>query len=181
VKRFLSLDNADFGSLFRNFEVATFRLETLQLYNVDYEREPFQDFLAGKERYTHPRQQQWVDGIRANLTAGKTMSRVHVIEEPVSDYVRFEITWPYQDSLRAGEEIRVLPVKRGEWPPGVLDFDYWLFDSVVGYRMYYDPDGSFSSADLIGDKKEVARLEQCRLEAIAGSIPLSDYWPTKSD
>lgn len=175
MKRFVSLDNADFESLFRDFEHAAFRLETLQVYNVTYEQGPFKDFLVGKERYTHPTQQEWVDGIRSNLAAGKKMSRVHVVVEPPSDYVRFEIAWPYQDSLAAGEEIRIWPVRSGQWPDGLVDFDYWLFDSMIAYRMHYHPDGSFASADLVTDQDDVARLDRSRVAALAGSVHLSEY------
>ena len=175
MKRFHSLNDADFESLFRDFEHHAFRLETLQVYNVDYEKKPFQDFLAGKERYAHPTQQEWVDGIRANAAAGKTMARVHVVEEPPTDYVRFEMLWPYQDSLPAGEDIRIWPVEQGKWPVGVLDFDYWLFDSEIAYTMQYYPDGSFSSADLVTDPAEVKRLEQCMVRATSGSMHLEEY------
>lgn len=175
MRQFESLSDPDFESLFRDFEHSAFRLETLQKYNVEYECQPLQDFMAGRDRYTHPTQQSWVAGIRANLAAGKSMSRVHVIEEPLSDYVRFEIAWPYQDSVAAGEEVRVLPVQSGSWPDDLPQFDFWLFDSTIAWRMDYEVDGSFARAWVVDDPDQVEELDRYRRIAIAASIPLSEY------
>lgn len=176
MKRLESLKDPDFESLFRDFERHAFRLETLQVYNVDYEKEPFEDFKAGVAKYTHPDQQEWVDGVRESIRAGKTMSRVHIVTEPVSDYVAFEMAWPYQDSTAAGEDVRILAVPEGSWPEGLPTFDYWLFDSEAAWLMQYHEDGSFRAAEYVDDPDEVARLDGYRRIAMENSVPLAEYW-----
>ena len=44
------------------------------------------------------------------------MQRVHVVTEPLSDYIRFELTG-YAPNVEAGEDVRVISVREGEpWP-----------------------------------------------------------------
>jgi hypothetical protein len=45
---------------------------------------------------------------KAARQAGKVMQRVHLITEPPTDYLRFELAF-YRGSVLAGEDIRILP------------------------------------------------------------------------
>ena len=57
------------------------------------------------------------------------MSRVHVVSEPVSDYVRFELLHVYPANVEAGEDVRILGRAKAEAQPGPsCDGDFWLFD-----------------------------------------------------
>ena len=38
----------------------------------------------------------------------RTMQRVHIVGEPVSDYARFELLRVYPANVEAGEDVRVL-------------------------------------------------------------------------
>ena len=43
------------------------------------------------------------------------MQRVHVVSEPLTDYLRFEITG-YRLNVEAGEDVRILPRRQqGAW------------------------------------------------------------------
>ena len=69
------------------------------------------------------------------------MQRVHVVVEPLTAYLRYELAWSY--TPEAGEDIRIIPVQTGQWPAGLpgLGGDFWLFDSARLLRMHYDPAG----------------------------------------
>lgn len=54
----------EFAQLFREFEHAAFRLETLQQYAVDYEVEPIRQFLAGAPMPDDPSKNEWCELIR---------------------------------------------------------------------------------------------------------------------
>lgn len=174
-KAVASLTDERFSSLFRDFKQTAYRLESLQRYNVDYEKVPFQDFLEGHDRYTHPEQLEWVNLIKQNIEAGKTMSRVHIVEEPLSDYMRFEMLWPYKDSTAAGESINILPVKRGSWPADVPRQDYWLFDARQVVVMQYQEDGSFVSAGFLENPEDIVQYNVWRVAAMRHSVPYEQY------
>src|SRR5580700_5841369 len=97
---FSSLDDDLFNRLFLDFRYTCFRLESLQQYGVTYEQEEFGRFAAGESRGTFPGISSWIDGTVAKaVAAGKHLYRVHVVEEPLSDYVRFECAWSYEHTV----------------------------------------------------------------------------------
>ena len=42
------------------------------------------------------------------VAAGKVFQRVHVVTEPLTDYLRYELGWSYPPNVEAGEDIRIL-------------------------------------------------------------------------
>lgn len=175
MRKVHSLSSPDFQGLFSSYKSSAFRLETLQTYAVSYEDKPFQDFLAGKERYTDDQHKQWVEQIRANIAAGKTMSRVHVIEEPLTDYLRFEILWPYRDNVDAGDQIGLVVVQRGDWPAAIPKQDFWLFDENLVAEMIYDERYGFVEAVITDNHLLVEECIRWRDEAIRLSISYEEY------
>lgn len=64
---------------------------------------------------------------------------MHVVREPVSDYLAYELTWEYGPHVAAGEDIRVIAVTAGEWPGNVpAAADFWLFDFREVFSLGYD-------------------------------------------
>ena len=55
------------------------------------------------------------DAPRAHRRRAPAKSAVHVIEEPLSDYIRYELH-AYEPNVEAGEDVRVIPIHRGTWP-----------------------------------------------------------------
>jgi hypothetical protein len=49
-------------------------------------------------------------GCGANRDAGRTQQRVHVVTEPLTDYLAYELTWEYGLHAAAGEDIRIIPL-----------------------------------------------------------------------
>jgi hypothetical protein len=116
VARRLVPGSAGYWELFDNFEHTAYRLETLQYYRADGEAEPLRRFLAGEPQPHDPGKDQWVTRIRAAAAAGKLMQRVHIVTEPLSDYLRYELSWSYAPNVAVGEDIRVIPAAAGTWP-----------------------------------------------------------------
>jgi hypothetical protein len=172
---FTSLTDAGFEALFSEFQQSAFRLEALQRYTVPYEEEPFRDFLAGCPRYTHPAQAQWVERIRHHVGCGRVMSRVHILVEPLSDYARFELLWPYVDSVAAGEDVRILPVTQGDWPQNLPCLDYWLFDARLAAIMHYDDIGRFIKAEMTEDAAQISDFLKWQRIAMNNSVPYQQY------
>ena len=75
---------------------------------MSYEVEPYQAFLAGHPQPPTPSKDQWVSMIKAAVKAGKVFQRVHVVREPLTDYLRYELGWSYPPNVEAGEDIRIL-------------------------------------------------------------------------
>jgi hypothetical protein len=166
------VDGPEFDRLFTDVRQSWFRLETLQRYNDDYERDDFAAFLRGQPLDATPG--PWQAMVREHVTAGRELIRVHVIEEPPSDYIRFELA-AYRLNVAAGEDVRVIPIRRGDWPADVPHHDYWLFDDEHLWLMDYDTTGALEAIRLIEDPIALDHHRQGRDAAIAHSLSLADY------
>src|SRR5450755_1978914 len=113
----------DFTSL---FERRVFRLLTLDYYDAANEHEPYARYLAG-EPVDPAWREPWKRLVRGTRESGRIMERVHVVSEPVSDYVRFSLLHGYPASVEAGEDVRVLGGTQAE-EAGLVPWDFWLFD-----------------------------------------------------
>lgn len=175
TRSFTSLDDEEFNRLFRDFRYTAYRLETLQQYDVSYEQDEFARFLAGESRGEFPGIAAWCDTVRGAVSAGKRMHRVHVVTEPLSDYVRFECGWAYEHTVEAGEDVRLVVASISAWPVALPHYDYWLFDSSQLVAMYYDEDGRFVSGELINEPEKVVQANLWRDAAVSASIPYRTF------
>ncbi|WP_406023806.1 hypothetical protein OH802_28980 [Nocardioides sp. NBC_00850] len=169
---------ADLGSAFQNLTTSWFRLETLQAYDVEEEHESFAEFLR-TGRLDSPGDVKWREMISGHVDAGRSLQRVHVIEEPLTDYVRYEIA-EYVRNREAGEDIRLLPVPAGDWPEGLPQgTDFWLLDdgqsSQSAWAMAYDNEGRFLGVEEVQDPDLIDTYRRWRDTALGLSVPLNDY------
>lgn len=172
-RRIDSVTNAEFDSLFTSFAHTAYRLETLQGYDVSYEDESYAAFLAGQPMPTDVAKNEWTTMIAGATRSGKSFRRVHVVNEPLTDYLRYEIGWSYGPNVGAGEGIGIIVGKPGNL--GLPDHDYWLFDSRDLWIMDYDEDGKFLSAELVEDPAVIVQHCYWRDKALHLAVPYADY------
>lgn len=142
------LSASEFQEQFSAFSYTAFRLETLQQY-----------IGTGRD-------EDWIKLVKANAKWGKAHSRVHVVTEPLTASMTEELTIGYPGSVGAGEKIGIIPISDpANWPSGVANSDFWLFDSSTLVAMHYDPDGTWTGAELITDPRLV--VEACRVRDAA--------------
>lgn len=175
TKEFTSLADPGFRSLFSEFRFTAYRLETLQHYDVSYEEDTYRRFLAGLPRGDTPSIRPWAQRVTNGRAEGKRFQRVHIVEEPLTDYIRFECAWSYRDSTVAGEDIRILKTARAEWPGDLPRQDYWLFDSAVLVIMKYCDEGAFVAAQIVNEPAEIVKANQWRDEAVSLSVPFAVF------
>ena len=112
---------AELGACFDRFTATAFRLETLQDYTGEEGR--LEAFRLGQPLPVRSvRTSPWLARIAVTTVAGKRWQRVRVVEEPLTEYTRYEMA-SYVESQAAGEEIRIL-----RNPPTPMRGDFWLFD-----------------------------------------------------
>jgi len=174
ARRITSLEDPAFGALFTGIERSWFRLETLQRYDVGYEREEYEAFVRGGPVDLAPG--PWQEMTRAHVAAGRTLARVHVLTEPLTVYARYELATAYQRNSAAGEDIRIIAVPEGApWPRGVPHLDYWLFDEQDVWLMAYDADGRFLFTEQ--HNEDLSKAITYRDAAMSQSAPLAGYAP----
>lgn len=165
----------DFFRTFDDFRHQVFRLETLDFYDSKSERVPLERFRSGL-----PQDPSWLgpwgERVRAIRDRGASISRVHVVSEPLTEYVVFEMTCAYPSNIDAGEEIGVMPRSTAE-ELGVPDGDYWLFDDERVGRMLYDEDGALSHVEVTSDPEVVRDHVYWRQVCRNKAVPLQRYMP----
>ena len=136
-------------NLIATFKRTAVHLETRDVYATNIEKDRFRKWFAGEPLNPEDEAEwwrPWLTMMRRNMDAGKTMRRLRIVSEPVTDYIKFE--WlDTEQIVSAGEEVRWLPrrVASTLLLPGN---DFWLFDdetvafthfsgngNVVGYEM----------------------------------------------
>jgi hypothetical protein len=91
-----------------HFTSTLFRLETLSHYDVGSDGGDLTRYLAGEPGPDMTRKGAWMDRIHSEVDRGLRTYRVHVVDGPPSDYLRFEFEWGYVHNAVAGEHIRIL-------------------------------------------------------------------------
>lgn len=162
----------EFNDLFRQYRHTAWRLETRTFYGVLHENEPFQRWLVGDDsdiEWFQP----WLKLMRAELATGKRMERVRLIDDPPSDYLRWEL-WGTPYNLGIGEDIRYLPRTHpivAELP----DHDFWVFDSRTVARLEFDERGDVLGASLTEDPARVLTALQARDAAWHHALTFTQY------
>lgn len=167
---------------FRTFRYSVFRLETLQVYAGSGEDKGIAAFHRGDpDPPPDPAEDEWAALLRGNRDAGRLQQRVHVVTEPISDYLAFELTWEYGPHAAAGEDIRIISPVTGVWPDDVPQSDFTLFDSSRLFRLNYDLDGTWLGAQLVTDHASVVAACVARDAALHQAVPWSEYMTRHPD
>lgn len=168
------LDGEEWARLLYGFEHSAFRLEIHPVYSMEGEEEDFTRFRAG-ERPPADLHYDWLDRVAELTAAGRSMTRVHVVRRPLSEYLRFEFDWGYAFNVRAGEDIRILDLTDGP-SPALPDHDFWLFDDSTVVQMHYRADGTQIGREL-APAPDLELYRGYRDAALADAVNFKEYWP----
>lgn len=165
-----------FDALFDSFDHTAFRLEALPAYAVggsEGERlHAFREGLPRPERSV--RTSPWLARIAmTTATAGKSWSRVRVVDTPLTDYQRYQME-SLRESQAAGEEILVVTrTQVGDVGP-----DFWLFDADTpgahAVQLNYGPGGEFGGFQQVPTDR-LAEIHERRDRALAAAVPLNVF------
>ncbi|MGH3931101.1 MAG: DUF6879 family protein [Pseudonocardiaceae bacterium] len=155
---------------------SAFRLETLPQYLVPQEADDFSAWKAGHLiPPRNPENNKMLARIQRDVAQGFRRYRVHILDQPLTAYLRFEL-YLYLDSVAVGSEVQV--ADRDDHPAlAELHEDFWLFDDEIAVRMIYGDEGHFLYPELIED---IEPYRDMRDTALLHSEPLIDYLARKN-
>jgi hypothetical protein len=163
--------------LFGSFRESAFRLEALQDYVLGEDEPRRRAFREGRPLPPRPGKTESMRMVGDAVAAGKRVHRVHVVDLPLSDYLRYELA-VYPENTASGEDVRITCRSAH---PGLQELrtDFWLFDAdtrspaVVWFR--YTPGGEIISRDFSNKPASVDLARQQRDLALAHSLSLTDF------
>lgn len=167
------------ADLYRDCAISAWRVETLQHYTVPGDEERQRAFHAGKP-LPPPGQVKRDDlALIGRLRgAGRTVGRVHVIDRPLSPYVRYELA-VYAENVSVGEEVRI--ADRSAYPElGEVTEDFTIFDAeadsdATAILFDYDDTGLVHGYQIVTEPEMVNRYRELLDLAYAYSVPLDEF------
>lgn len=159
------------ADLLTRYHRSAWRYECQGEYHEPYEVEPLRRFLAG-EPYDLSYMKPWLQGIRDATAAGKTIGRVRVLTNPLTDYLRFEMAVA-EINAAAGEDIRVIDADQAA-ALGLGDRDFWIFDNDTVAIMHFGPAG-FEGATVERNLDAVEHYRRIRDRALQYAVPFREH------
>lgn len=169
--------DVDLFDLYRRATRSVFRLEVRPHYAVPAESAQFQAFQHGQPLPHDPQVERSMQLIRAATAAGTRIHRVHVLDQPLTSYLRYELT-AYAENAAAGEEVRVAD---RSWHNDLtaLTEDFVLFDADTEHPaivwMRYHEQGHVTRREYSDNPTDVARGRRDREVAMNHSVPLDEF------
>jgi len=167
---------------YRDSLIAGFRREALHLEMRDVyaaaDRSRFRKWIAGQELSPDDEAEwwrPWREMMGRHRQAGRSLRRLRVISEPVTDYIKFEFL-DAAELVRVGEDVRWLPRQRasGLLLPGN---DLWCFDAETVVFTYLSGDGEVQGYELTDDPGLVGRAVAAFEAAWPVAVPHGEYVP----
>ena len=171
------MSDVDLLGMYSRAAREAFRLEAQQRYAVPAEDAQFRAFTEGRPLPSDPRVNRSMQVIRTAVASGCRVRRVHVVDLPLTAYLRYEMA-AYQENIDAGEEVGITV---RSWHPGLagLTEDFVLFDPGSEHQamvwMRYDDQGQLTGRDYSDDPADLARAARHREMALAHAVPLREF------
>ncbi|MBA2324724.1 MAG: hypothetical protein H0V92_12175 [Pseudonocardiales bacterium] len=172
---FLPAGDPRLMDVFRGARYSVFRFEALPAYRGSDEEGEIAAFLRGDPPPPRdPSSEDWMAMICGHRAAGRVMERVHAVTEPLTDYLRWELTWGYPPHVQVGEDVRILDLTAG-WPDELPRRDFHLFDNCELYDAHYAEDGTWLGVERITDPARAVAACHWRAALWHRAVPLAAY------
>ena len=167
MKQNLSLDE-----LISTFKKSAKRLEILQEFHIEGgEWENFQKFKNGEVASAFPELVDWNEQIAEWTKQGKTVERVRVFENPLSDYLKYEIFEAYAPCALSGQKVNFVSRKQLDKIAGKKKMkDFWIFDDKFVFEMDYDENHNYCGGRIVDGAEE----KEIYQKLLAASQPLEN-------
>lgn len=168
-----------FLSYFTSAISSAYRLELLSSYIVEQEINAIEQFRKNPSLRPPDFNQDWTSLISGLKARRVKIQRVRLVDEPISEYLKFEIKWGYTSNITAGEEIRIIERSAFDDIARIVPItrDFWLFDEKKCVMLEYDFVGRFLGLKALPEDTvdQYVQLKRLTLER-SNHLQVSKYW-----
>lgn len=166
------LDGDAWRRTFDAYEREAWRFEVQPTYTMPKETENVTRFLRGEPK-PDDHNSRWHERVRGFTASGRTIGRVRVVRQPLTDYQRYQFAWGIPGNIKAGEDIRVLDVTRDDYGLPLSGTDWWMFDEARVVHLNFRPDGTQINRELFtGD---ITPYMEWKRISLIYSVPFAEY------
>ncbi|WP_409470724.1 DUF6879 family protein [Streptomyces sp. HC307] len=166
------LDGNEWRRTFDAYEREAWRFEAQPTYTMPREAENVARFLRGEPKPAD-HNARWHERVHGYLALGRTIGRVRVVRQPLTDYQRYQFAWGIPGNIAAGEDIRILDVTQDDYGLPLSGTDWWIFDESRIVHLNYRQDGTQISRELFtGDPTPYLEWKRT---ALTHSMPFAEY------
>lgn len=173
------LTNQQRAGLLADYHRDAFHLEMRDLYNVEDELEPLRKWRAGEWHDPDAADwwEPWLAKVRQATVAGRTVRRLRIVTEPITEYTRF--LWDgTRYNVSAGEDVRWLPRQRLPNSVDLPDQDFWLLDDTRLIFNHFDDTRRSMRMEEVTDANLAHRCARLRDQLWPLAVRHGDYRPT---
>lgn len=166
------LDGDAWRRTFDAYERDAWRFEAQPTYTMPREAENVARFLRGEPKPPE-HNARWHERVRGYVASGRTIGRVRVVRQPLTDYQRYQFSWGIPGNIKAGEDIRILDVTQDDYGLPLSGTDWWMFDETRIVHLNFRPDGTQINRELFTG--EITPYLEWQRIAVANSVPFAEY------
>ena len=158
-------------------KVRIFRLESLPVYNVPEDMKIFEEWKKTK-KFSANSYEEWLQKLEKTKERGVVMQRVRVAQLPLSDYLKYEVDFWKNNSIKAGEQISFIEKEKYQKLLEGLDFkqeDFWMFDDKLVIIFHYSENGNLLNEELVTDPVLVNRHVQLKKALLENSMDMTPF------
>lgn len=151
-----------------------FKVEVLQDYSGEDAGESLSSWMAGdRERsiaLLRSESNPWTDDCRKKVESGVKLTRIHVVDYPLSDYIQWEIEVYKNRNIPLGMEEVYLLDRKDIASPDLPAGDVMMFDQknvVVGN---YDEDGYAVTQTVYDQNDDISRFLELRTKLLSANL-----------
>jgi len=165
------LDGEPFARYLTEYERSAWRFETQPTYTMPGEQESLSRWRSGESK-PEGHNTGWHETVRAAVSAGKTIGRVRVVQQPLTEYQRYQLEWGIPGNVEAGEDIRILDMT--ELKLDLPGHDFWLFDDSLIVDLNFNPDGTLLNVDR-RENPDLGTYHGWKRVALEHAVPFDEY------
>ena len=169
------MSSDEWRALFLGFRETLFRLETLPSYESESEKATIQAFLSGADPSpADTNSAKYHAEIKATIASGKSIERLHVVPDILTDYLKWEIFWSYRHLANVGAKVYLLEASRHSDLAKEAS-ELYLVDNQHLIHVEYDSKGAFRALSRDTDRSMVNKAVELRKKLLVHATPLEEY------
>lgn len=150
-----------------------FKVEVLQDYSGEDHSESLDAWLAGDKDRSIQLMREWAPGwaneCREKVERGVSLTRIHVVDYPLSDYVEWEIEVYKNRNIPLGKEDVYLVDRTAVEELGLPAGDFMLFDATRVVVNTYDETG-YAYEQTFYDGEDITKFTILRSQLLAAPL-----------